>query len=150
MSGTGAPSSSVVLMDEAMLHDPLLNFAITNPLMATITCPLPAAMMTIDVEVSVTRLTTALSHLHLTTESLHSTTVVHHHPLILMTVVYLWMIVQLDDPPGLTLGRSHQAPRTVFVQSLILCHSPGQLQRTKGALVHPRSPLKTVLGLTYH
>jgi hypothetical protein len=97
MSGTDVPSFLAAPTDEAMLRDLLLSFATTSPRMLTITCPLPAATIpTTGVALSVPgRSTTGQSRLPLTTEGLHSTTVVHlYRPLLLMTVVSLWMIAR--------------------------------------------------------
>ena len=87
--GIDAPSFSAARTVEAMLHDLLLSSATTSPRMVTITCPLPAASIpTTGVGLSVSRRsTTDQSRLHLTTEGLRSTTVVHlFHPPLLMTV----------------------------------------------------------------
>lgn len=95
--GTDAPSILVVLTDEAMLRDHLLSFAITSPPMVLIMCPLPAAMIpTIGVVASVMRRwTTGPSHRRSMTEGLHTTTVIHHFPLLLLTtVVWLWMVAR--------------------------------------------------------
>ena len=87
--GIDAPSFSAAHTVEAMPHDLLLSFATTSPRMVTITCPLPAGSIpTTGVGLSVSRRsTTDQSRLRLTTEGLHSTTVVHlHHPPLLMTI----------------------------------------------------------------